>query len=165
MKGIAMNPDTIVVHCSASTWGDAAEFDSWHAARGWGRRDPASGKVYHIGYHAVILNGRPKYSSKYRLIFDGKIEPGRPENMVGSHCRANDMNDRSLSVCLVGMPGIGGYPTARQMDSLVHWLTVNCREHGISPDRIFQHSEFEKSKPHCASVDIKEIRWRVRERL
>ena len=42
----------LVIHCSASTWGDARAVDSWHKARGW----------QGIGYHACVLNGKRTYN-------------------------------------------------------------------------------------------------------
>lgn len=71
----------IVLHCSASLNGDgritANVIDAWHRQRGW----------LMIGYHYVIE-------------VDGLVVPGRPESMVGAHCRGQ--NEHSIGVCLVG---------------------------------------------------------------
>lgn len=151
----ALRPKAIVCHESASRWGDAAAIRGWHRARGW----------QDIGYHAVILNGRRDSSLRYRKALDGKIEPGRPEGQQGAHCQAGGMNRRALGVCLVGVPGHDGYPTARQLDALVHLLATWCRRYGIDPANITQHSDHEPGKPLCASLDMAAIRQRVRERL
>ncbi|MHB1001907.1 MAG: N-acetylmuramoyl-L-alanine amidase [Armatimonadota bacterium] len=150
-----MKPQAIVVHCSASEWGDAAIFREWHLERGW----------CDIGYHAVILNGHREHGSAYRRILDGKIEPGRKDNVVGAHCKADDMNAVSLGVCLVGMPGKGGYPTDRQIEALIHYLSTKCRRYRIPVSAVTQHSDHEPLKPFCASLDMPEIRRRVAERL
>lgn len=148
-------PSAIVVHESASRWGDAASIRMWHRHRGW----------CDIGYHAVILNGRISSSSPYNVKLDGKIEPGRPENRHGSHCEADHMNAVALGVCLVGYPGRDGYPTKRQLDALVHYCAVKCRQYDIPVSRITQHSDHEPNKPLCASLNMKKIRERVKMEL
>lgn len=160
-----MNPSAIVVHWSASKSGDAAAIAAWHKARGFGRKDPATGQVYTIGYHAVILNGFRDGRSQYLEALDGKIEPGRPDAMPGAHCAAGGMNARALGVCLIGDPGDRRYPSPRQISALVHYLAVKCRAYGISVDRITQHSDHDRGKPLCASLDMTDIRRRVTERL
>jgi N-acetylmuramoyl-L-alanine amidase len=142
-----MKPKAIVIHESASRWGDAKTIDQWHKARSF------SG----IGYHAVILSGRRDSSLKYNPKLDGKIEPGRSENVTGAHCSAKGMNSKSLGVCLIGMPGFDGYPTKKQMGALVHYLAVKCKQYGISPQQIYQHSDFDKSKPLCANFQLHEL--------
>lgn len=68
---------THIVHCSDSTFGDAAEIDRWHKARGWRG----------IGYHFVILP-------------NGTLEMGRPLNEIGAHVRGHNQN--SIGTCLIG---------------------------------------------------------------
>lgn len=84
----------IVVHCSASDWGDAEEIHKWHVARSW------SG----IGYHYVILNGYTTYQNvqaKKKIEADiGKIQTGRPEELIGAHVKG--MNDNSIGICVIG---------------------------------------------------------------
>ena len=79
----------IVIHCSAvkpDQMSSAAQIDSWHRERG-----------FHlgIGYHYVIRR-------------DGAIEPGRPEWMVGAHCKNH--NAHSIGVCYEGGLDIRGQP-------------------------------------------------------
>ena len=147
--------DSIVVHCSASEFGDVAAIRSWHLERGFGD----------IGYHAVILNGHRTSRTKYNVKLDGVISRGRPETLVGAHCEAQGMNRRSLGVCLIGTPGKGGYPTTRQLDALVHYLAVKCRQYKIQSSAITQPSDHDRGKPLCASLDIAVIRQRVRAKL
>lgn len=168
----------IVVHVSASTWGEASVIDGWHKERGW------SG----IGYHGVILNGRRQYAAAYQEALDGHIQPGRPETAMGAHCLAKGMNTCSLGVCLIGNPGwaaegarpadskywVRKYLTERQLNALVHWLAVNCRQYGLNPlgtlkrpedgkivPVITQHSDHDKGKPFCASLRLEPLRQRV----
>ncbi|MHB0998236.1 MAG: N-acetylmuramoyl-L-alanine amidase [Armatimonadota bacterium] len=150
-----MKPRAIVVHCSASTWGNAAAVRDWHLKRGWDD----------IGYHAVILNGFRTSNSDYNEVLDGKIEPGRKDNVMGAHCKADDMNGHSLGVCLIGDPGNNGYPTVRQKEALIHYLVTKCRLHKIQVSKITQHSDHDPVKPHCASLDMDAIRKRVKAEL
>lgn len=79
----------IIVHCSATPAGvdySALDIDRWHRQRGWSQ----------IGYHYVV-----------RL--DGSIEKGRPETLVGAHCK--DHNRYSIGVCYIGgLSADGGRP-------------------------------------------------------
>ena len=79
----------IVIHCSAvkpDQQSSAAQIDSWHRQRG-----------FHlgIGYHYVIRR-------------DGTLEMGRPEYMVGAHCKNH--NQHSIGVCYEGGLDIRGDP-------------------------------------------------------
>ncbi len=168
-----MKPRYIVVHCSASSWGDWKAIDSWHKARGWCKELAATLKSVwikrygfwpvkiHIGYHAVILNGR-RTANKYNKAIDGKIEPGRPENMTGAHCPKR--NNDSLGVCLIGSPGFSEY-TDNQYDSLVHWCATKCQQYGIPVSKITQHSDWDSGKPLCASLHLEQLRGDVAEKL
>ncbi len=79
----------IVLHCSAVTpdqTSSVAQIDSWHRRRG-----------FHlgIGYHYVVRR-------------NGQIEPGRPEYMVGAHCKNH--NSHSIGVCYEGGLNARGQP-------------------------------------------------------
>ena len=70
----------IVVHCSANQAGSAfrmADIDRYHRSLGW----------IGCGYHYVIPT-------------DGTVEPGRPEEMTGAHCKGH--NRHSIGVCYIG---------------------------------------------------------------
>jgi Negative regulator of beta-lactamase expression len=79
----------IVIHCSAvrpDQTSSAAQIDTWHRQRG-----------FHlgIGYHYVIRR-------------NGEIEAGRPEYLVGAHCKNH--NAHSIGVCYEGGLDIRGQP-------------------------------------------------------
>ena len=79
----------IIVHCSAvgpSQQSSAADIDRWHRARGWKNG---------IGYHFVVRR-------------DGRIEKGRPIEMVGAHCQYH--NQHSIGVCYEGGLDVNGHP-------------------------------------------------------
>ena len=72
--------DQIILHCTSTPEGEDftnAQIREWHLDRGFSD----------IGYHYVIgLNG--------------EVRPGRPESVVGAHCKGH--NTRSIGVCYVG---------------------------------------------------------------
>ena len=94
----------LILHCSDSLFGSAAEIRRWHIARGWSD----------IGYHLVILNGLilpdTKHQKQLYLPFmDGAVEIGRrfdgdpfiSQSEVGAH--ALGLNSTSLGICLIGI--------------------------------------------------------------
>lgn len=71
----------IVIHCSATPEGrnvSAATIDAWHRKRGFNQ----------IGYHYVIG-------------LDGKIEAGRPVNIMGAHVGGGG-NRASIGIAYIG---------------------------------------------------------------
>ena len=86
MRSITM----LIIHCSAvmpDQTSSAAQIDTWH------RRD--NHWKFGIGYHYVIRR-------------DGAIEPGKPEWMVGAHCKNH--NAHSIGICYEGGLNIRGQP-------------------------------------------------------
>ena len=79
----------LVIHCSAvrpDQTSSAAQIDTWHRQQGW---------HLGIGYHYVVRR-------------DGQIESGRPEWMVGAHCKNH--NAHSLGICYEGGLNARGQP-------------------------------------------------------
>ena len=103
----------LVIHCSAvrpDQTSSAAQIDTWH------RRDRHY--KFGIGYHYVVRR-------------DGQIEPGRPEWMVGAHCKNH--NAHSLGICYEGGLDIRGQPadtrTLAQKLAMVQLLEVLRRRY------------------------------------
>ena len=94
----------IVIHCSAvkpDQMSSAAQIDTWHRQQGW---------KLGIGYHYVVRR-------------NGEIEPGRPEWMVGAHCKNH--NAHSIGVCYEGGLDIRGQPAdtrTAQQKAAMRWL-------------------------------------------
>ena len=79
----------LVIHCSAvrpDQTSSAAQIDTWHRRQGW---------HLGIGYHYVVRR-------------DGQIELGRPEWMVGAHCKNH--NAHSIGICYEGGLNARGQP-------------------------------------------------------
>ena len=129
----------IIIHHSASDFGNAALIDSWHRARGWKG----------IGYHYVILNGWLS-AIHHDEKFNGKLESGRHFSKRGSHCLGH--NRDSIGICLIGEDGKF---TLEQYRTLANLLKYLSREFG-HPD-ILMHSNLDKTKPHCPGININHL--------
>lgn len=138
----------VILHCSASGFGNAALIDSWHRARGFSM----------IGYHYVILNGWLS-SKKYHADFDGYLETGRPldddsslePDEAGAHTLGHNA---AIGVCLIGN---SGQFTNSQLDTLVHLIKELKTQYGGLD--IYQHSDFEPEKPFCAGLKVEFMRY------
>ena len=94
----------IIIHCSAvkpDQTSSAAQIDTWHRKQGW---------KLGIGYHYVIRR-------------NGEIESGRPEYLVGAHCKNH--NSHSIGVCYEGGLDIRGQPADTRTEAqkaAMRWL-------------------------------------------
>ncbi len=125
----------IIVHCTANRAGSVlrmADIDRYHRSLGW----------HGCGYHYVIPT-------------DGTIEPGRPEEKVGAHCKHH--NRHSIGVAYVGgLASDGKTPqdtrTEAQREALRRLLTDL---HARYPKAlILGHSDLDPRKPRCPGFDV-----------
>lgn len=131
----------VIVHCSDSSWGNAAEITRWHLERGFKT----------IGYHYVILNGMLS-PYKRHSDFDGHIETGRPLDddadmeldEIGAH--AFGYND-AVGICLIGLSGTFSDSQLRALTHQTYKLRAQFKE-----IEVIQHSDVDKNKPHCAGL-------------
>lgn len=132
----------VIIHCSASSWGNVAAITQWHLQRGFAT----------IAYHYVILNGLLSPYKRHSY-FDGHLETGRPLDddkdleldERGAH--AFGYND-SVGICLIGL---SGNFTAAQMRTLYHLLGLLHKQFGELD--IKQHSDVDPiNKPYCAGL-------------
>lgn len=129
----------IIVHCSANKAGSAlrmADIDRDHRSRGWKG----------CGYHYVIPT-------------DGTIEAGRPEEMVGAHCRNH--NKYSIGVCYIGGLAADGVTpadtrTEAQKNALQKLLADLQRRYPRA--LVLGHCELDWRKPHCPGFGVAELR-------
>lgn len=134
----------IILHSSASTFGDAATIDGWHKQRGW------SG----IGYHYVILNGTIK-GGKYNPDHDGMVQYGREIERMGAHVKGH--NAHSIGICIIGKRRFSG----PQLQSLQKLLRELMDRYGLTPDDIRCHYQYDKRKP-CPNLDASLVHALVR---
>ena len=134
--------DSIVIHCSDTIEGKhftAADIRRWHIARGFAD----------IGYHYVIT-------------LDGEIQPGRPVDMIGAHCKQQRMNHVSIGICYIGGRDPDGktYRDTRTpaQKTAMHSLVARLRkQYGIPADRIFGHRDF--APKACPCFDVHKEQW------
>ena len=136
----------VIIHCSDSSFGNAALISKWHTqpepkGRGWDV----------IGYHYIILNGRLS-AYKTHSYFDGHLETGRPLDddadmeldERGSHAFGYN---HSIGICMIGLSGTFTNAQLRSLKRLTGQLRNQYGEL-----RIRQHSDVDKRKPHCAGL-------------
>ena len=146
-----MRPITLLVlHCSASSFGDAALIDRWHRARGFQK----------IGYHYVILNGyrvKPSLVNKIMDCTDGGIEPGRNESEIGAHVEG--YNRESIGVCLIGNGSYSDAQLTSAQNLIVAILLVKYPQ-----ARLLGHYELNPNKT-CPLLDMAALRakWNLPE--
>ena len=123
----------IIVHCSANRAGSAlrmADIDSYHRSLGW----------IGCGYHYVIPT-------------DVTIEPGRPDEMVGAHCKNH--NRHSIGVCYIGGLSKDGKPADTRTDAQrIALRTLLEQLHRRYPDAlIVGHRDLDPQKV-CPCFDV-----------
>lgn len=156
-----MNPiDHIVIHDSDSKYGNVFMIDSWHKDRGFKWDHVTSGTPIHVGYHYVIYNGYVFDSSQYIPEMDGLIIPARPESAVGAHCYSNDgnpnndMNSRSIGICLIGNATF----SSKQLASLYDLCARLKKKYSIPSEKILGHKELDDQKKD-PRIDMQSLRY------
>lgn len=120
----------IIIHCSAVRPGQtssAEQIDRWHRQRGF---------QHGIGYHYVVRR-------------DGTIECGRPEDMVGAHCKGH--NAHSIGICYEGGLDERGLPAdtrTPQQKATLRALLMSLRE-SFPHALITGHSTFARKACPC----------------
>ena len=125
----------IIVHCTANRAGSAlrmADIDRYHRSLGW----------LGCGYHYLITT-------------DGIIEAGRPEEMVGAHCKNH--NRHSIGVAYVGGLATDGKTpcdtrTNAQKSALRSLLDDLHKRYPKA--LIVGHCDLDPMKPHCPGFDV-----------
>lgn len=131
----------IIIHCSDSGFGDAAQIDELHKQRGWRC----------IGYHHVITNGVIHSGTAYNQDDDGVVQAGRPVDAIGAHCLGH--NADSIGICLIGQHHF----TANQFKALLSLIASYRGRFGITADHVRGHREYDSGKT-CPNFDAAWIR-------
>jgi N-acetylmuramoyl-L-alanine amidase len=140
----------IFVHCSSSPWGEVMVFDEWHKKRGW------SG----VGYHYIILNGRPFADVDYWEFLDGQIEAGRrldddpifEDGEIGAHVAGR--NSSSIGVCLVGKKEF----TDKQLEKAKSLLLTLVAHFDLTIDDVLGHYEDPNTNKTCPNLPMEYFR-------
>lgn len=128
----------LFVHCADTPNGDAEydidDIDLWHKIRGFERAPRRTGRLRHVGYHAVIC-------------VDGAVQYGRDWDEIGAH--AHGHNSRSWGVCLIGRDKF----TPAQWDMLRRVIIDRL---AVRPDLVIRgHREINPEKS-CPGFDVQE---------
>jgi N-acetyl-anhydromuramyl-L-alanine amidase AmpD len=119
-------PQAIVVHHTAvsrsKNQNQFAAVKKYHIEQGWGD----------IGYH-------------YFIEVDGTLKPGRTEETVGTHCKEEDMNFKSVGICLTGFFDTED-PTAEQLATLTKLIGEIRTKYKIPADKVYPHRKFASYK-------------------
>lgn len=125
----------IILHCSATREKQdikTSTIKQWHLKQGWSD----------IGYHYVIE-------------LDGSIHFGRPENVIGAHCKGH--NSFSIGICYVGGLDEKGNSkdtrTEAQKQSMYKLVKELMGRFNLSIDKIHCHNEYAKKDCPCFKID------------
>lgn len=134
----------IIIHCSASDFGNAQRIREWHLERGWSD----------IGYHYVINNGKVFKDDKInQRVQDGFIEKGREDSTVGAHTQGQNSN--SIGICLVGNKDF----TKEQFCSLNTLLDSLLKAYNLTKNDVYGHYNF--SSKTCPNFNVQEFMKRI----
>jgi hypothetical protein len=135
--------NALIVHCSASEFGNVELIRQWHLERGF--RD--------IGYHYVILYGFPDADHWRKKEppgeYDGRLETGRPLAEVGAHVEGH--NADTVGVCLVGDKQF----SPKQLGALKSLADYLLKEYPKM--KILGHYELDPKKT-CPNLDMEWLR-------
>jgi hypothetical protein len=116
----------VVVHHTATDFGNAAIIDKWHRERNHWEG---------VGYDFVIGNGTDSGDGQVEVTFRWR------KQIPGAHCRAapnNWANKDGVGICLVGNFN-NARPTARQVQSLLKLIRFLQKRYGIPTSRVYDH--------------------------
>jgi len=99
-------------------------------------------KNYHVRYRKFDTIGY-----QYLIVKNGDIYRGRPDLMHGAHTKEQNINKKSLGICLTGDFDVF-LPTKEQVDSLRGLLEVKRKQYYIPLDRIVPHRFFLGKPPY-----------------
>jgi LysM repeat protein len=123
----------IIIHHSATDKGNCQLFDAAHKKRGWTC----------VGYDFVIDNGTSGKAN-------GQIEtsPRWIKQEDGAHCKADNMNQRGIGICLVGNFSTGKISN-KQLTSLIYLVEKLKNYYQIPSSRVLGHGQVKGASTEC----------------
>ncbi len=125
----------IVIHHSATEYGNAAHFNKMHKKRGWDE----------MGYHFVIgngngaANGKVEIGSRWRKQKWGAHTGGTPNN---------EYNNFGIGICLVGN-FMSHNPSKQQLSALRKLVEKLMVQYDIPAYRIISHQQAPNANTEC----------------
>ena len=121
-----MKPTYIILHHSANSNSTFDNVDSYHKSKGWKS----------IGYHYFIEKS-------------GEVKQGRQDTTIGAHCKADDMNYKSIGICLAGNL-LEELWTSAQLEALENLLFRLEKRYDIDRiSNVLAHQEVKGAKTSC----------------
>ena len=140
----------IVIHHTATSFGNEAIVNRWHIDRGFDE----------MGYHFLIGNGTNSG--------DGQVEVGSrwPKQKWGAHTKTPDnrFNDFGIGICLVGNFDVTR-PTAAQMRSLDKLVAFLMKTYHIPLDHVLGHGDCKSTDCPGKNLSVATVRQQVRQIL
>lgn len=129
-------PLFIVLHHSVSPETTTVEeIRRWHLSRGF--RD--------IGYQYVVRKSSAGW----------QVEPGRPEDAVGAHCKG--WNDSTVGVCVCGDYTQGPLSDGA-MAALLGLLRPMLQRYGMTERQVMGHGQMTGQATLCPGFDVDSVR-------
>ena len=115
----------IIVHHTATDFGNAALIDKWHRERNHWEG---------VGYDFVIGNGTDSGDGEVEVTFRWR------KQIPGAHCKTpnNWANEDGIAICLIGNFN-DTRPTPRQVQSLLKLIRFLQKRYGIPTSRVYGH--------------------------
>jgi N-acetyl-anhydromuramyl-L-alanine amidase AmpD len=103
-------------------------------------------------YH---INQRGFWEIGYHYFIDGKgnLYNGRPTNYVGAHTSADNMNFKSLGICLAGNFE-EEEPSREQLVTLEDLLKNLCKIYKIQKDNVLGHRQVKGAATLCPGIHL-----------
>jgi hypothetical protein len=133
----------IIIHHSATTFGNAAIIDAWHRQKGWDE----------LGYHFVVGNGSNSGNGQV------EVGPRWIKQKWGAHTRTPDnrFNETGIGICVVGNFDFD-HPTAAQMQSLARLVAYLMKTYKIPPERVIGHGQAKPTDCPGRFMNVLEVR-------
>lgn len=120
----------LIIHCSdsdVSTHNNISVIREWHLLRGFND----------VGYH-------------YFINWEGDIQVGRSEDVVGAHCEGQNAN--SIGICLQGRSRF----TSVQFYNVKILILDLLKRYNLTVKDVYPHNYFNKAKT-CPNFDISNV--------
>lgn len=155
-------PRYVVIHHTAGHDVPALTINSYHAQRGFGVKltSPRYLVEEYIarGFNKVLGGVIVSIGYHYLIRADGTVEKGRPDFIRGAHCRAQNMNFRSIGIALTGnfdsMDNPRGEkglmePTSAQMTALRELVFYLMKIYQIPKEQVIRHEHVKNAATRC----------------
>ncbi len=161
-------PRYIVIHHTGSRDVPILNIDRYHSSLGWGvivtSPQPLVNDLIQKGFNKTRSGVMVSVGYHYLIRKNGKIENGRPDFVIGAHCRSQGMNFDSIGISLTGNfhppdnpDGEKGHmePSSEQINSLIGLIEGLSAKYYIPRENILLHREVRGASTLCPGDNFK----------